>query len=204
MKTAMAATIQPLRICGNGGHAASVAAACAAAGIPSTRLDDATWAQEIQIPSLAPYICGIGNKAGRKDLYIQLKNTGVQLETVVHPSACVDSTATVREGAFVGAFAYIGPGACVGPGAIINTRAVVEHGAIVEEGAHVSVGATLCGGAILGSFADLFAHALLLPGVRVGHDAVVGAGAVVTRDVRPMDTVIGLPARPVTFEPDAE
>jgi maltose O-acetyltransferase len=37
--------------------------------------------------------------------------------------------------------------------------------------------------------------AILLPGVRIGRNAVVGAGAVVTRDV-PADTVVvGNPAR---------
>ena len=37
--------------------------------------------------------------------------------------------------------------------------------------------------------------AVLLPGVEVGEEAFVAAGAVVTRDVAPQSLVMGVPAR---------
>jgi len=40
-------------------------------------------------------------------------------------------------------------------------------------------------------------RALILPGVRVGRGAVVGAGAVVTKDVAPLTVVGGNPAKPI-------
>ncbi|NNK65725.1 MAG: sugar O-acetyltransferase [Rhodobacteraceae bacterium] len=39
--------------------------------------------------------------------------------------------------------------------------------------------------------------ALILPGVTIGDDAIIGAGAVVTRDVAPGATVAGIPAKPI-------
>jgi acetyltransferase-like isoleucine patch superfamily enzyme len=43
--------------------------------------------------------------------------------------------------------------------------------------------------------ADIGMNAVLLPGVTVGEGAIVGAGAVVTRDVPPWSKVAGVPAR---------
>lgn len=40
--------------------------------------------------------------------------------------------------------------------------------------------------------------AIVLPGVTIGPDAIVAAGAVVTRDVAAGDVVAGVPARPVS------
>lgn len=59
-------------------------------------------------------------------------------------------------------------------------RAGVESGFPITIGANVWIG----GGA------------LILPGVKVGDDAIIGAGAVVTRDVPAGTTVVGNPARP--------
>lgn len=49
----------------------------------------------------------------------------------------------------------------------------------------------ICKGASIG------ANATILPGVTIGGGSMVGAGAVVTKDVEPKTTVIGNPARKV-------
>jgi acetyltransferase-like isoleucine patch superfamily enzyme len=48
---------------------------------------------------------------------------------------------------------------------------------------------------IVEAWADIGVNAVILPGVRVGRGAIVGAGAVVTADVEPMSIVAGVPAR---------
>jgi acetyltransferase-like isoleucine patch superfamily enzyme len=49
---------------------------------------------------------------------------------------------------------------------------------------------------------DLGVGAVLLPGVRVGQGAQVGAGSVVTRDVPPFAVVAGNPARLLRMRPE--
>lgn len=52
--------------------------------------------------------------------------------------------------------------------------------------------------------ADLGVGAIVLPGVRVGKGAIVGAGAVVTHDVPAYAVVAGVPARLVRFRADSD
>ncbi len=46
--------------------------------------------------------------------------------------------------------------------------------------------------------------AVLVPGVEVGEEAFVAAGAVVTNDVAPRAVVLGVPARQVRQVPDED
>jgi maltose O-acetyltransferase len=55
----------------------------------------------------------------------------------------------------------------------------------------------------IGNGVWICAHAKLLPGVRIGDGAVIGAGAVVSRDVAPNTFVAGVPARLVRVLDDA-
>jgi acetyltransferase-like isoleucine patch superfamily enzyme len=48
---------------------------------------------------------------------------------------------------------------------------------------------------VIGAWADIGTNAVILPGVMVGKGSMVGAGAVVTKDVPPFAVVAGVPAK---------
>jgi acetyltransferase-like isoleucine patch superfamily enzyme len=50
---------------------------------------------------------------------------------------------------------------------------------------------------VIGNNVWLGARTIVLPGVTIGHDSVIGAGSVVTRDVPPRTLSAGVPARPI-------
>jgi putative colanic acid biosynthesis acetyltransferase WcaF len=95
--------------------------------------------------------------------------------------------------------------ACIGPFAEIYNLG----GALLESGATVSQYAYLCGGTHdfddpelplvvgeirLGRNAFVGARALILPGVHVGDDTIIGAGAVVAKDIPARSVCVGNPA----------
>jgi len=55
-------------------------------------------------------------------------------------------------------------------------------------------GIRVCKGASIG------ANATILPGITIGKEAMVGAGAVVTQDVPPKAVVVGNPARIIRYD----
>ena len=83
----------------------------------------------------------------------------------------------------IGDLTQIGPGvqilAADHPREAAQRRAMLESGRPIRIGANVWIG----GGAII------------LPGVTIGDDAIIGAGSIVTRDVPAGATVVGSPAR---------
>ncbi len=47
-------------------------------------------------------------------------------------------------------------------------------------------------------------HAVIMPGVTIGQGAVIGAGAVVTKDVEPMSVIVGVPGELLKMRPQDE
>jgi len=117
------------------------------------------------------------------------------------------------------------PGLCIGQGVYIGRSVqfdwmhahliVLEDECTIVDGTRIlchdassnrRLGVTWVAPVRVGRRAFVGADAMILPGVTIGENAVVAAGAVVTRDVAPGTVVAGVPAQPLrtTVELDDE
>lgn len=143
------------------------------------------------------FVIACGSNALRRRTSEMLAAQGASFQSVQHPAAITSPSARVGAGSTLLAGAIIGPRAVLGQGVIINHAASVDHDSMVGDFCNISPGARL--GGCVQAEASVFVglNASILPGLRVGENAVIGAGAVVTGNVMPQDTMVGVPARPV-------
>ena len=138
---------------------------------------------------------------------------------VVGDQSCVRERVTMADDCILGRGSLIENDTTVGSGTRIQAEAYITAYSTLEEDVFIApcvvttndnfMGRTekrkaLMKGPTIRRGARVGGGAILCPGIEVGEEAFVGAGAVVTKDVPPRTVVVGNPARVLRDVPDEE
>jgi sugar O-acyltransferase (sialic acid O-acetyltransferase NeuD family) len=141
------------------------------------------------------FAAGFGNAALRLEMLSRARDLGFHCASIIHPAAVVSKYCSIDEGSVVFAGGCINVGARIGTACIINTGATVDHDCVVADGVHICPGAHLAGSVEIGPRTWFGVGAVAREGIKIGSDVIVGAGAVVVRDIPDRATVAGNPAK---------
>ena len=147
----------------------------------------------------------------------------VSTEAKIGPGTSVWNEAQIREGAVVGSDCVIGKGVYIDRDVVVGSRVKIQNraslfrGLTVEDGVYIGPHVSFANDrhpravkpdgspmtdddwevepTLVRAGASIGAGSIILPGLTIGRWAMVGAGAVVTRDVQDQALVIGNPAR---------
>jgi sugar O-acyltransferase (sialic acid O-acetyltransferase NeuD family) len=152
----------------------------------------------------AGVVAAVGDSRLRRRLIEAATGAGLQSSApLVHPQTVLDPDwVDLAEGVIVCPGSVLTSNITVGAHTQINVNCTVTHDTVIGAYATLSPGTQLSGTNALGDHVFMGTGSVTVNGVPgrplcIGTGAVVGAGAVVTRDVPADVTVVGVPARRV-------
>lgn len=117
------------------------------------------------------------------------------LVTLVSTRAHISSSAVIGAGCVIQSEVSIMADSRLGLACKINVGATVHHDCVVGDCCTLAPGSRLLGYVHLEEDVFVGASATIMPRVRVGAGAIIGAGALVNGDVPAKVTVVGVPAK---------
>jgi acetyltransferase-like isoleucine patch superfamily enzyme len=126
--------------------------------------------------------------------------------------------ARIGPGTTIGSYSCVDPDVAVGARVSVQTRCYITAGTVLEDDVFVGPGVTLTNdntmnrhgpekefeGPVLRRACRVGGGSTICPGVEIGEEAFVAAGAVVAADVPPRAVVVGVPARQLREVPDED
>lgn len=152
-----------LLIIGAGGHGQVVAEVASACGYDKIDfLDDQNKCAIGKIEEFDKYLdqykeafVGIGNNTLRAQLLRQLRDTGYEIPTLIHPTAYVSKSAKIQEGVIVEPKAIVNTHSSIDAGSIISVGAIIDHDVCIGTCCHINAGAIVMAGSCIESYQKL-------------------------------------------------
>lgn len=141
------------------------------------------------------FICAIGIPAIKRRCSELLMNRGARFTWLVHRTAVLGDNVEMAEGVVLCPYTVVSANNRLGRGVAINLHSSVDHDASVDDWSQVNCHCDLTGAVQVGKEVFIGSSVSIIPGVKVGDGAYLGAGSVVLRDVPAGAKVFGVPAR---------
>ncbi len=121
----------------------------------------------------------------------------------VEPGAIIRELVTIEKDAVILMNATINIGAHIGEKTMIDMGAIIGSKAKIGKNCHVGANAVIAGvlepesksPVIIEDNVFIGANSVVLEGIKVGHDSIIGAMTLVNKDIPPYSLVIGVPCK---------
>lgn len=152
---------------------------------------------------MAPFeaVIAIGNTVTRHLIARRVEALGVTSPILIDPRAWLGSDVDVGPGTIVCAGCAVTTDIKLGKHVILNLNVTVGHDAILEDFVTVAPSVNISGNVTVGEGTDVGTGSATVQGVEIGAWSIVGAGAVIARDVPPNVTAVGVPAKVIKERP---
>jgi sugar O-acyltransferase (sialic acid O-acetyltransferase NeuD family) len=141
------------------------------------------------------FFVAIGDCRARARVTESLLANGIELATLIHPTATLSSRVEVGEGTLICANATVNVATNIGRGCIVNTASSIDHDCTIVQYTHIAPGVNLAGTVLIGQETFVGIGSAVAQGITIGDNCVIGAGAAVVNDIPANTLAAGVPAK---------
>ena len=150
-------------------------------------------------------VSGVGIPAVRVRLMDRAAAAGFSFKTLIHPSVEMSRWIRIGEGTVICAGNILTTNITLGRHVQINLDCTIGHDVFMDDYATLAPGVHVSGCVYIGKRAYIGTGAVIINGTQdnplvIGDDAIVGAGACVTKSIPSSQTWVGVPAKVVREE----
>jgi len=151
----------------------------------------------MNVHSLKGVIVAIGDNFIRSRVATRVREICPDLPFVraIHPRASIATDVSIGEGTVIMAGVCINPCSSVGRFCILNSSSSLDHDSTMEDFTSLAPSATTGGNCYIGEYSAISIGAVLIHGVRIGEQSVIGAASLVTKSIESSVVAYGTPAR---------
>lgn len=145
-------------------------------------------------------ICSIGSAKAKKAVIDRLSEMEhVKFATLIDPSVIMSERVVIGEGTVICAGTIVTVDIQIGKHVVLNLDCTVGHDAVIEDYVTIYPSVNISGNVVVGQGTELGTGCQVIQGKNIGKQSVIGAGAVVVRDIPDRCTAVGSPAKPIKF-----
>lgn len=141
------------------------------------------------------FTCALGDVRYKKKYVQIILNKGGEFYNVIHSSASIGHNTVIGKGVIIGYGTQIDCDVTIGDFCNIQTNAVIGHDCHVGDWCMIDCFAFTGGFAKIGEGVTLHTHSTIIPRLEVGDYAIVNAGSLCIRKVKPNSVMLGNPAK---------
>ncbi|KUG23994.1 acetyltransferase (isoleucine patch superfamily) [hydrocarbon metagenome] len=139
-------------------------------------------------------VAGIGRPVWRRKIVEETKKMGGKFISIIHPTAIINKWAKIGEGAIIQRLCNVQRDVVIGDFFCCNAFVGIGHGTLIGDYVQINPQVVVTGGAVIGSDVFLGVRATILK-ARIGDRSVVGACALITKDMPQNMMAKGIPAK---------
>lgn len=147
----------------------------------------------------AEVFVAIGDNWGRYTVVEKIKELipEVLFASAIHPDAVIGKNVKLGKGVAVTAGAVVCIDSVMGDFSIVNTLSGLDHESTMLPFSSLSAGVIVGSNVIIGEFTAIAIRATIIHQITIGCHTLIGAGAVVLRDVGNNAVAYGVPAKEI-------